>query len=781
MPNICGGSINLTYNVTDKCYAGGSDSATFTITPAPSVVVSDVQNASISACASEADINAAYAAWLGSFGVSGGCNPQGGFTTPTTMPNICGGSINLTYNVTDKCYAGGSDSATFTITPAPAVVVSDVQNASISACASEADINAAYAAWLGSFGVSGGCNPQGGFTTPTTMPNICGGSISLTYNVSDRCYAGGSDSATFTITPAPAVVVSDVQNASISACASEADINAAYAAWLGSFGVSGGCNPQGGFTTPTTMPNICGGSINLTYNVTDKCYAGGSDSATFTITPAPAVVVSDVQNASISACASEADINAAYAAWLGSFGVSGGCNPQGGFTTPTTIPNICGGSINLTYNVTDKCYAGGSDSATFTITAPEALIVNCPSSIELTCSQNPQIEFNLWIASFSFSGGCNPTATDLSGLQAPLAGQTLSITYEVVDKCETKSCTATFKVPDCVEPHCTYTQGYYGDYNGSACDVDGHSTTDYQIMVNAINQAGGTYNFGSTITGNYFTLKASDVYGNATIAANNVFTMLPGGGTPRALVGFATFDTYSTWSDNNPLTGSGSNYGKINNNLLSQTMTMFFNLSVDNTLGNFVLEPKFATSDVSCGGEEPISNTYKEFTINTNVIAYLDANYAGGATVSNLFLLANRALGGQNIGNLNHSMINSAVDAINNAFDGCRIQVPLVIIIIKPTADIYDSYKSNEPIFTVYPVPFKDVFTVKYDFDYSSEVKIQIFDTKGTLLQYENDTNSYLNKEVSIRPKFNRGEGQMFFVKVITDKGVSIKKVISEK
>ncbi|WP_164974517.1 hypothetical protein, partial [Flavobacterium amnicola] len=78
--------------------------------------------------------------------------------------------------------------------------------------------------------------------------------------------------ATFTITPAPAVVVSNVQDASISACASEADINAAYAAWLGSFGVSGGCNPQGGFTGPTTMPNICGGSIQLTYNVTDRCY-----------------------------------------------------------------------------------------------------------------------------------------------------------------------------------------------------------------------------------------------------------------------------------------------------------------------------------------------------------------------------------------------------------------------------------------------------------------------------------------------------------------------------
>jgi len=612
---------------------------------------------------------------------------------------------------------------------------------------------------------------------------MCGGSITLTYNVSDRCYQGGSDSATFTITPAPAVVVSDVQDSSISACASDAAINAAYTQWLGSFGVSGGCAPQGGFTTPTTMPNMCGGSITLTYNVSDRCYQGGSDSATFTITPAPAVVVSDVQDSSISACASDAAINAAYTQWLGSFGVSGGCAPQGGFTTPTTMPNMCGGSITLTYNVSDRCYQGGSDSATFTIVAPEELVIRCPGNVELTCSQNPQLEFNLWIASFGFSGGCNPTATDLSGYQLPLAGDTLSITYEVTDKCENKSCTATFMVPDCFEPHCTYTQGYFGDYNGAACDITGNPTTDYQIMVNAINQAGGMFHFGSTITGNYFTLKANDVYGNANIAANNVFTMLPGGGTPRALVGFSTFDNYSTWSDNDPLTGSGRNYGNINNNLLSQTMTMFFNLSVDNTLGNFTLLPKFATSDVSCGSDEPIANTYKEFAIHPNVITYLNANYIGGATVSNLFLLANRALGGENIGNLNHSLINSAIDNINRGFDGCRVQVPLIIIIIKPVGETLEASKvvNNEPVFSIYPVPFKDVFTIKYEFDYPSEVKIQIFDTKGSLLQYENDTNPYLNKEVSIRPKFNRGEGQMFFVKVITDKGVSIKKVISEK
>jgi hypothetical protein len=86
-----------------------------------------------------------------------------------------------------------------------------------------------------------------------------------------------------------------------------------------------------------------------------------------------------------------------------------------------------------------------------------------------------------------------------------------------------------------------------------------------------------------------------------------------------------------------------------------------------------------------------------------------------------------------------------------------------------------------EPTFTTYPVPFKDVLNIRYDFDYKSDVKIEIFDAKGTLLMTERDTDAYPNKEISIRPRFNRGDGQLFFVKLVTDKGMSIKKVLSEQ
>ncbi|WP_169051639.1 hypothetical protein, partial [Flavobacterium sp. H122] len=83
------------------------------------------------------------------------------------------------------------------------------------------------------------------------------------------------------------------------------------------------------------------------------------------------------------------------------------------------------------------------------------------------------------------------------------------------------------------------------------------------------------------------------------------------------------------------------------------------------------------------------------------------------------------------------------------------------------------------PIFEPYPVPFEDVINIRYKFDYKSDVSIQLFDAKGSLLMLDRDSNPFYNKEVSIRPAFNRGRGQLFFIKVMTNRGMSIKKVLS--
>jgi hypothetical protein len=81
--------------------------------------------------------------------------------------------------------------------------------------------------------------------------------------------------------------------------------------------------------------------------------------------------------------------------------------------------------------------------------------------------------------------------------------------------------------------------------------------------------------------------------------------------------------------------------------------------------------------------------------------------------------------------------------------------------------------------FTVYPVPFKDKLTIRYDFDYVSDVVIDVYNAQGISVLSKTDTNSYLNKEVTLHLHSYKNQEQVYIVKVTTDRGSSVKKVMT--
>ncbi|MFV7234135.1 T9SS type A sorting domain-containing protein, partial [Flavobacterium sp. ZB4R12] len=83
--------------------------------------------------------------------------------------------------------------------------------------------------------------------------------------------------------------------------------------------------------------------------------------------------------------------------------------------------------------------------------------------------------------------------------------------------------------------------------------------------------------------------------------------------------------------------------------------------------------------------------------------------------------------------------------------------------------------------FTAYPVPFKDKLTIRYDFDYVSDVVIDVYDAQGISVLSKTDTNSYLNKEITLHLHSYKGQEQVYIVKVTTDRGSSVKKVMSSR
>jgi PKD repeat protein len=89
--------------------------------------------------------------------------------------------------------------------------------------------------------------------------------------------------------------------------------------------------------------------------------------------------------------------------------------------------------------------------------------------------------------------------------------------------------------------------------------------------------------------------------------------------------------------------------------------------------------------------------------------------------------------------------------------------------------------KTTNSGFDAYPVPFKDQLTIKYNFDYQSDVKIEVFNSRGNLVHTKKDTNSYLGKEITLDLHANKGQEQVFIVKLTTDRESSTKKVMSSE
>ncbi len=218
---------------------------------------------------------------------------------------------------------------------------------------------------------------------------------------------------------------------------------------------------------------------------------------------------------------------------------------------------------------------------------------------------------------------------------------------------------------------CTYTQGFYGNKNGLARLNQG-------LLSDPL-----TVGFGvNTVT----------IPAGATTQLNNV---MPGGGTPNVLSGACTlgnpcFNAYLT------------KQGKINNVLLSQTITLALNMRGDANLASFPIQSGYITT--SGGGCRSIPS---------NVVNYLISQ--GKATVSGLLELANKALG-RVAGLPALGDINSSVSAINEVFDECKtftgyLNYCPAIVLRAANADVPETLVSKLSV-GVYPNPYRS--TVRF-------------------------------------------------------------------
>ncbi|NBO50112.1 MAG: hypothetical protein EBU80_10400 [Chitinophagia bacterium] len=233
-----------------------------------------------------------------------------------------------------------------------------------------------------------------------------------------------------------------------------------------------------------------------------------------------------------------------------------------------------------TYTVTVTDNNGCSVKETFVVNQPDPVVVSADDkkvcagiSVALTASPSGGVWSGSGVLGSSFM-------KEAAGVYP------VYYTYTNGNGCVGKD-TAYVTVERCGQAFCTYTQGYYGNVGGKSC-AEGVTYTTKGLMQLALSK-------GSIVLGN------AGLNRTFTIAYNSVDTVisiLPGGGSAGMLA-------YTGNRTPSKLPPAMLKNGKINNVLLSQTITLAFNIRINSELDSFkVRADKYLMTQekVSCAG-----------------------------------------------------------------------------------------------------------------------------------------------------------------------------------
>jgi hypothetical protein len=365
--------------------------------------------------------------------------------------------------------------------------------------------------------------------------------------------------------------------------------------------------------------------------------------------------------------------------------------------------------------------------------------------------------------------------------------------------------TCTYEMPGCRANYfCTYTQGAYGHDGKKICTPDGASTIN-EWMQSSL-PVGSSQYFGVPALRRYFELKGTD------ISHGNIFAMLPGGGPPRPLTGYATFDRPETWY-HVPLESRANQRGKIKNILLSQAITLWLNMSgnEDRHLADLRLEGQYMiTAEMKeCGQGFAVPYQDMYTIIPQRVLSFLNDEYSGrgGATVGNLMDLANRMLGadlslircwkGRNFGDFVWpSDVVKALDAINRGFDECRILIRFTNDDPEQWAH-RDGYKPTwagaeevpEEEFdpdqlglstvnvTSYPNPFVETATIEFSVRESGQARLEVLSPNGSKVETLFDSEVRENEHYTVQ--FTGEVSGLYLYRLITPTETKVGKMVS--
>jgi hypothetical protein len=441
----------------------------------------------------------------------------------------------------------------------------------------------------------------------------------------------------------------------------------------------------------------------------------------------------------------------------------------GGFTSTAQSPTGVTAAGTYTLRVTNPangCTSTATASVTVNTTPPVATAtgntITCGNTTTTVTGTPATGVSYLWTGPGVVSGSTQATATVNAG-----GVYTLKVT-STANGC-TATATASVSVAQCAVL-CTYTQGYYGNVNGKSCsgvpDPAPNTFSTTALIDKSIANWGGTITIGCA--GHSVTV--------STGQAACVIDVLPGGKASAELPA----GNYTICG----LPGSLlTKQGRIANALLAQTLTLGLNMGINPpSLTNYPLQANkwlVTAETVECGspdvkpcqfsctpgitvGTYVWTVTYSPYHVSDCRISTALFNALGAKTVGGLYALANAALcnvdgivGTEN--GISLTDIESAVDCINNAFDGCRATVGWFSGDTAPTANSFCTLPSSSTACPVtstgagrstdmtvagnvvtnglqvsaYPNPYKDAVKFTIQSKVSGQAELVIYNSLG--------------------------------------------------
>ena len=217
--------------------------------------------------------------------------------------------------------------------------------------------------------------------------------------------------------------------------------------------------PSGPTIGPTNVPasfSVAGSTTGIPYDVLVISGEGCRTTVSTTVNAPPAnpIILTCPSTTTARYCLTQNEVNSLFNAWLGTFDFSGGTNGVA-VRSPLnpTAPNRCGDSTEVTWTVTDDCGQTETCTRTFSVQAPLAVSLTCPSNTTTTACQTQaavDIAYAAWLATATASGGCNGSLTNNSQGAPPACGGFRIVTFTYTSSCApfTSTCQAIFTVPN---------------------------------------------------------------------------------------------------------------------------------------------------------------------------------------------------------------------------------------------------------------------------------------------------------------------------------------------